>query len=68
MTTLAQRQAQLDALKTARATGARSIQFAERKIEYKSDREMAAAISALEAEIAGQPRAKNIVVRSTKGW
>lgn len=68
MATLTQLRRQLDDLKAARATGARAIEFQGRRVEYKSDSEMAAAIAALEAEIDGKPRMKNFVVRSTKGW
>jgi hypothetical protein len=43
---------QLDALKSARASGVEECWLGERKVQYKSDREMVAAISALENEIA----------------
>lgn len=36
-------QAQLDALRTARARGVRVIEYAGQRVEYRSDSEMAAA-------------------------
>lgn len=39
-------------LKTARYSGTLRVKFLDRDVQYKSDSEMAAAISALEAEIA----------------
>ena len=42
-----------DLLLQARATGTRAVQFADgKKVEYKSDAEMAAALADLEARIA----------------
>jgi hypothetical protein len=73
MADIAALQAQLDALKSARASGVRELRFGERHIFYKSDKEMVAAIAALEDEInqtQGAPRPRNVVLRSPphRGW
>jgi hypothetical protein len=65
--------AQLEATKAARRSGVREIWFGERRLTYRSDKEMATAIAALEDEIAamqGTPRPRNIVLRSPpyRGW
>jgi hypothetical protein len=52
MATLVQLQARLETLKTARASGLRSVEYAGRRTEYRSDVELASAITALEKEIA----------------
>ncbi|MFC3631854.1 phage head-tail joining protein [Paracoccus angustae] len=41
-----------DELIEARAKGVRAVQFGEDRVEYRSDSEMAAAIAAIDAEIA----------------
>ncbi|MBN9308730.1 MAG: hypothetical protein J0I99_00700 [Devosia sp.] len=48
---LAEMQEMLAELQRARFSGARRVKFRERDVEYKSDAEMAKAISALKAEI-----------------
>ncbi len=73
MTDLATLQQQLDRLKTVRARGAREIWFADRHVVYRTDAELARAISALEGEIAkagGGTRPKNVVLRQlpNRGW
>lgn len=74
MTDLATLQQQLDRLKTVRARGAREIWFADRHVVYRTDAELARAISALEGEIAkaggGRARPKNVVLRQprNRGW
>ena len=73
MATLAELQADLENLKTARRTGALKITFGGREITYRSDRELATAISSTEAEInaaQGAPRSRNVVLRSVpyRGW
>jgi hypothetical protein len=62
---------QLEALKSARRTGALRVRFADREVTYRSDTELKAQIAALESELAaaeGTPRPRNVVIRSTKGW
>ena len=61
----------LETLKTMRASGARKVRFEDFETEYRTDRELLAAIAALQDEIAGlegtaRPRA--VLLRSTKGW
>lgn len=67
----AELEAQLKALREARASGQTSFRKKigplEKEWNYRSDAEMAAAIADLERRL-GQTRPLNIVVRSTKGW
>ena len=56
------------ALLLARANGIRSVTHGEKRIEYKSDDEMAAALGALEREIAaGQDRVRRVYITASKG-
>jgi hypothetical protein len=64
-------QAQLDALKAARASGVKTASFGERSATKFSDKEIVAQIAALENEIAtmqGAPRPRGVVIRGGKGW
>jgi hypothetical protein len=67
--TAAELLAQIEELKRVRATGTRSVQFGERRVEFKTDVELTAAISALEAEL-NPDRVRNVMVRpaTNKGW
>ena len=59
--------ADIDKLRTARAKSAKSVSFGDRRVEYRSDDEIARAITALEAELeqaTASPRSRTIVVRS----
>ena len=57
------------ALKAARRSGERRVQMENFSVEYKSDSEMAAAIAATEAEIAGaQGAPRRVTIRTSKGW
>ena len=65
----------LSALRSARYGGVRKVRFhsagEERETEFKSDAEMAAAILALERDIAlleGTSSNRTVIVRSSKGW
>ena len=64
---------QLEALREARATGARVVRTrtggVEKLIEYKTDAEMAAAIADLERRIAAEarPPVRVTYIRSSKG-
>lgn len=42
----------LEALKKARSNGLRSVEYSGQRVEYKSDSEIAAAITAVEKDIA----------------
>lgn len=68
MTTL---QEQLQDLQEARASGARVVQFkdgtVEKRVEFKSDAEMVAAIADLERRIAGLPRSRVTYITARKG-
>ena len=71
MADLATLQAQLESLRNARRSGAQSIGYSDKRVEYRDDAGMQAAIAALEAEIAaaqGTLKPKLVVIRSTKGW
>ena len=71
MTDVAALRSQLDALKAQRASGVRDVQFGERRAVYRSDKDIVAAIAALEAELAaasGTPKPRAILVRATKGF
>ncbi|MGA7452476.1 MAG: hypothetical protein WBW73_14705 [Rhodoplanes sp.] len=59
--------ARLEALKAARYSGVMAVQFGDEKVTYRSDKELLAAITALEAEVA-PAASQNVVVRSAKGW
>ncbi len=65
--------ADLDKLRALRGHGRRIVRFGDRSVEYRSDQEIAAAISALENELEmaqGVASPRTIVVRSPpgKGW
>jgi hypothetical protein len=75
--TIAELQADLETLKAARRTGAKSLQFGSgssaRIVEYRSDAELVRAIEATESEIATlqhAARPKNVVFRAPpfRGW
>jgi hypothetical protein len=73
MADIAALQAQLEAAKAARFSGTREIQFGERRVVYRSDKDMATAIAALEEEInqaQGTSRPRNVVLRPppNRGW
>ena len=68
-------QAQLETLRSARATGTRSVEFTagngvSRRVEYRSDSELAAAIADLERRIAGLtgPRITTVRINTSKGF
>ena len=67
METLAELQAQLAKLRKARAAGTARVEFQDGHtrniVEYKSDTEMAAAISDLESRIAGLSRQPVTTIR-----
>lgn len=64
--------ADLENLKRVRRTGAREVQYSDgRRSSFGTDKELATAIAATEAEIAraqGAGGTRNVVVRSSKGW
>jgi hypothetical protein len=67
--TLFDLQLQLEKLRKARNSGARRVEFGERRVEYRSDEELTRAISATEAEInrmQGVSTVRNIVIRSAR--
>ena len=75
MATVIELTAQLEALRKARASGLRSAEFASgngssRKVTYRDDHELAAAISAIEALLAGQTVGKvhTVLISTSKGF
>lgn len=69
MASLSDMQTQLDALRKARASGVRKVEYQGRSTEYKSDGEMANAIADLERRIratSGFP-VRHVYFNSTKG-
>lgn len=68
--------AQLEALRKARASGAREVEFQSgsgsmRRTAYRSDVELAAAIADLEGRLAtltGDRPIRNLVIRNSGGW
>ena len=71
MADLSALRARLDDLKHKRSSGVRSVEEDGRRVEYRKDPEFAAAIAALENEIAqleGRGSARSFVIRSNKGW
>jgi hypothetical protein len=56
-------------LKALRRSGMLEIQFGDRRVRYKSDAELVAAIAELEQELAGEAAPpRNVVLRTIKGW
>ena len=51
MPTVAELQTRLDNLRAARAEGVRRVEFGDRRVEYRSDAELATAIADLERQI-----------------
>lgn len=71
MTDMSALLSQLEALKAARRSGARTLEYDGRRIEYRSDAELQAAIASVETEImaeGGTSRRTVGVVRSSKGF
>ncbi|WP_338310528.1 phage head-tail joining protein [Bradyrhizobium ottawaense] len=71
MTDMSTLLAQLEALKAARRSGTRVVQYGDSRVEYRSDAELMAAIASVQTEIAaegGTSRPTVAVVRSSKGY
>jgi hypothetical protein len=70
MATLAELQDRLEKLRTARASGTSEVQFSDgRRVAYKADAQMAAAIADLERQIASYDSTPTttILVSASKG-
>lgn len=71
MASVAEMEARLEALKAARASGVRKIDYEGASVEYRSDAELRRAIQDLTEELrtaqSGQPR-RTVTVRMKKGW
>jgi hypothetical protein len=61
-------QDQLNQLKTAYGSGARTVAYDGKTVTYNSPEEMRAAIAYLENQISGPPKSNTVLVRSRKGW
>ncbi len=67
---LSQMQAMRDSLKAARYSGTLTVRAGDKWVTYKSDKELASALAALEREIAsleGRPRKKRFLTYGKKG-
>jgi hypothetical protein len=69
MTDVAALKAELAALRSVRASGARRIRFGDREVERRPDAELKAAIDDLERRIAEAERGPTriVYIRDTKG-
>lgn len=74
MTAAATLQTQLDALRNARASGVRVVEYqaangTRERVEYRSDAELAAAIADIERRLAAlaRPSVKTTYINSLKG-
>jgi hypothetical protein len=67
--TVAELTARLEKLRATRASGTRSVQLGERRVEYRTDAELAAAIADLERQLAGETGARlhTIRIHASKG-
>jgi hypothetical protein len=70
LTDIATLQQRLETLREARASTAVRVHIEDREVWSKSDAELAAAITAVQQEIAdtAAPVKRNVVVRATRGW
>jgi hypothetical protein len=69
MPTISELQTRLDKLRSARASGVRSLEHGDTKSEFKADAEMASAIADIERQIAvasGSP-VRTIYITGSKG-
>ncbi|MBL8908034.1 MAG: hypothetical protein JNM20_15275 [Rhizobiales bacterium] len=69
MATAVELQARLEALRKVRANGLRSIQYEDIRTEYRSDAELAAAITDLEQQLAAASgrRIRTVTFSTSKG-
>jgi hypothetical protein len=69
MATTTELETRLEKLRAMRAAGTRIVEIGERRVEYRSDQELAAAIADLEHQLAGArgPRVHTIRVHASKG-
>ncbi len=70
MADLTQLQAWKAALEAARYAGERSVQYGDKKVEYRTDAEMRAALADLNRQmdaVSGTPRVSMILTSSSKG-
>jgi hypothetical protein len=61
-------QGQLDALMLAYTTGATSISYEGKSIQYRSGPEMQAAIVSLQQQLGQRTTPNSVVMRGDKGW
>lgn len=70
MATLSELQARKEALEKARASGARSVSHGDKRTDFRSDAEMAAALAALDRQIAaaqGTKRTRQVRFYTNRG-
>lgn len=70
MATIAEMQDQLANLRALRAEGVRKTRFGEDETEYRTDKELAAAIADLETRLAAamKPASRIIYPRTSRGY
>jgi hypothetical protein len=70
LTDIATLQQRLETLREARASTAVRVEIEDRALWLKTDAELAAAITAVQQEIAdaSAPVKRNVVVRGLRGW
>jgi hypothetical protein len=61
-------QAALDALRAAYRSGAQSVSYDSKTVNYRSAADMQAAILSLENQLGQITQPKRVVVRTCKGW
>lgn len=58
----------LEALKAAYRSGASSVGYGDKRVDYRDGAEMRAAIAAIETELGISTTPKSVVVRGFKNW
>lgn len=57
----------LEKLRAIRGSGVREVEYDGKRVQYRSDDELVAAIASLERQIAGNSRVNSVVFCTTKG-
>jgi hypothetical protein len=58
----------LEKLRGIRASGVREVEYDGKRVQFRSDDELVAAIGALERQVAGNQRVNTVVFSTTKGF
>lgn len=57
----------LEKLRAIRGSGIREVEYDGKRVQYRTDDELVAAIGSLERQVAGSKRVKSVVFCTTKG-